>query len=87
MDAQATGESNKLTASKDTKEEREKLKKEAEKLFVKELRMRVDEYFKIVVRTLRVRLFLSRKSSPKISDSSSSVSLKKRCSMLFTTSC
>jgi len=31
-----------MTASKDTKEEREKLKKEAEKMFVKELRLRVD---------------------------------------------
>lgn len=38
----------------DTKNERERLKKEAEKMFVKQLRARVDEYFRIVVRTLRV---------------------------------
>jgi len=31
-----------MTASKDTMEERDKLKKEAEKMFVKELRIRVD---------------------------------------------
>ena len=54
MDAQASGEPKPLTASKDTKEERERLKKEAEKLFVRELRLRVDEYFRIVIRTLRV---------------------------------
>jgi len=39
MDAQ---ESKPLSASKDTKDERDKLKKEAEKMFVKELRLRVD---------------------------------------------
>lgn len=41
MDAQAS-ESKPLNASKDTKDERDKLKKEAEKMFVKELRLRVD---------------------------------------------
>lgn len=41
MDASAP-EAKPLSASKDTKDEREKLKKEAEKLFVKELRLRVD---------------------------------------------
>jgi hypothetical protein len=38
----------------DTKQDRENLKKEAEKMFVKELRKRVDHYFRITVRTLRV---------------------------------
>ena len=59
MDAQASNQGKpSMTASKDTKDERERLKKEAEKLFVRELRMRVDEYFKIVVRTLRVFIYL-----------------------------
>ncbi len=39
-------------------------------MFVKELRLRVDEYYRIVVRTLRVKLFLCRKSFPKTSVSS-----------------
>ena len=72
-----------MTASKDTKDERERLKKEAEKLFVRELRMRVDEYFKIVVRTLRVLIYLSRKWYPKISDISLSVSLRKNFNIRF----
>lgn len=38
----------------DTKEERDRLKKEAERMFVKELRLRVEHYFKITIRTLRV---------------------------------
>ena len=42
MDAQATSEPKPMTAVKDTKEDRERLKKEAEKMFVKELRLRVD---------------------------------------------
>jgi hypothetical protein len=41
----------------DTKQDRESLKKEAEKMFVKELRERVDHYFRITVRTLRVHSF------------------------------
>lgn len=40
----------------DTKEERDRLKKEAERMFVKELRLRVEHYFKITIRTLRVLL-------------------------------
>ena len=75
-----------MTASKDTKDERERLKKEAEKLFVRELRMRVDDYFKIVIRTLRVFIYLSRKWCPKISDISLSVSLKRNFNILCTTS-
>lgn len=54
MDAQATSEPRPVTASKDTKQDRERLKKEAEKMFVKQLRLRVDQYFKIAIRTLRV---------------------------------
>ncbi len=38
----------------DTKNDRESLKKDAEKMFVKELRKRVDHYYRITVRTLRV---------------------------------
>lgn len=51
----------------DSKEERERLKKEAEKMFVKELRLRVDHYFHIVIRTLRVIFNLFRKLSPRTS--------------------
>jgi hypothetical protein len=87
MDAQGGSDSRPLTASKDTKDEREKLKKEAEKMFVKELRLRVDEYYRIVVRTLRVVLALFSKLCLKISDSSWSVNPKKKCSTPFTTSC
>jgi hypothetical protein len=75
------------TAATDNKGEREKLKKEAEKMFVKELRLRVDEYFRIVVKTLRVQHFLFRKSSPRTLDTSWSVSHRKRCSILCTTNC
>lgn len=75
------------TAATDNKGEREKLKKEAEKMFVKELRLRVDEYFRIVVKTLRVHHFLFRKSSPRTSDTSWCVNLRKRCSILCTTNC
>lgn len=57
MDAQAVSEPKPLNATKDTKDERERLKKEAEKMFVKELRLRVDEYFRIAIRTLRVIFF------------------------------
>jgi vacuolar protein sorting-associated protein 1 len=46
-----------FTAGTDTKDTREKLKKEAEKMFVRELRLRVDEYYRIVIRTLRVKAF------------------------------
>ena len=42
----------------DTKQDRENLKKEAEKMFVRELRKRVDHYFRITVRTLRVFFYL-----------------------------
>ena len=45
-----------VNAGGDTRGERDELKKEAEQMFVKELRLRVDEYFRIVVKTLRVRL-------------------------------
>lgn len=50
----------------DTKEERERLKREAEKMFVRELRLRVEHYFQIVIRTLRVFVSLCRKSSRRI---------------------
>lgn len=36
-----------------SKEERDKLTKEAKKMFVDELRQRVDAYFRVVVTTLR----------------------------------
>lgn len=55
-------------------------------MFVKELRLRVDEYYRIVVRTLRVLLFLFRKSFPKTLVTSSFANLNKRCNTLFTTS-
>lgn len=37
----------------ETREEKERLKKEAEKMFIKELRLRVEEYFRVVITTLR----------------------------------
>lgn len=85
MDASAP-EVKPLSATKDTKDEREKLKKEAEKLFVKELRLRVDDYFRIAIKTLRVFEPLFRKSSPRISVTSWSENLRRKCSILFTTS-
>lgn len=42
----------------ETKNDRETLKKDAEKMFVKELRKRVDHYYRITVRTLRVIIYL-----------------------------
>ncbi len=42
---------------KESKEERERVKKEAEKMFVRELRKRVQTYFKVCVHELRVNLF------------------------------
>lgn len=71
MDASGS-ESKPLSATKDTKDERERLRKEAEKLFVKELRLRVDEYFCIAIRTLReiipknIGYFLVRESQEKM---------------------
>lgn len=71
MDASAP-EVKPLSATKDTKDEREKLKKEAEKLFVKELRLRVDDYFRIAIKTLReiipknIGYFLVRESQEKM---------------------
>ena len=59
----------------DSKEERERLKKEAEKMFVKELRLRVDHYFHIVIRTLRVIIFLFRKLFLRILETFQSVNL------------
>ena len=56
-----------MNAGSDNRGQRDELKKEAEKMFVKELRKRVDEYFRIVVKTLRVRSHLDRKSSPRTS--------------------
>lgn len=92
VDAQANdpagkGKGEVLSAHTDNKETREKLKKEAEKMFVRELRMRVDEYYRIVVRTLRVYPLLFRKLSPRTSASSSSGSHKKRCNTPSTTNC
>ena len=40
-----------------TKEERERLTREAKRMFVDELRLRVDSYFRVVVVTLRVDLW------------------------------
>jgi hypothetical protein len=92
VDAQSTepagkGKGEALSAHTDNKETREKLKKEAEKMFVRELRLRVDEYYRIVVRTLRVFTFLFRKSSPRTSASSSSGSRRRRCNIRSTTNC
>lgn len=77
VDAQNTKEKEKdkgesISAGTDTKDNRDKLKKEAEKMFVRELRLRVDEYYRIVVRTLReivpknIGFFLVRESQEKM---------------------
>lgn len=91
VDAQNTKEKEKdkgenISAGTDTKDNRDKLKKEAEKMFVRELRLRVDEYYRIVVRTLRVITNLFRKSFLRTSASSLFVNLRKRCSIPSTMS-
>ena len=53
-----------------SKEERDKLTREAKKMFSDELRMRVDAYFRIIVQTLRVLLNLLRISYRRTSVSS-----------------
>lgn len=71
----------------ETKGDREALKKEAEKMFVKELRERVDHYFRITVRTLRVHFWLFSKSFLKISELSWFENHKKKCSTRCTMNC
>jgi len=50
-------------------------------MFVKELRLRVDDYFRVVIKTLRVTILWFSKLFQRISDTSLLDNLSKKCNM------